>query len=199
MATTTIEDVVRAALVEGGAGLGDPEIVDVEVKAGMVRVTLDRPGGIDLDTLAGANRLVSAALDRHDPVPGRYTLEVSSPGLERALRTPEHFRRFVGAAVSVKTRPGVPGERRVSGRLAAADDTGVTVAGPGDEAGRRIQYADIEEARTVFEWGPGAAPGRAGPPHRERGGSRREWPTGVGRDKAHSASEEPSTKKAITS
>jgi ribosome maturation factor RimP len=95
-----------------------------------------------------ATRVVSAALDRHDPVPGRYTLEVSSPGVERTLRTPDHFERFVGTTVNVKTHPDVEGERRVEGSLEAADDDGIVVAG------RRIAYADVERARTVFVWGP---------------------------------------------
>jgi ribosome maturation factor RimP len=125
------------------------ELFDVELTAGTLRVSIDRPGGVDLDAVSAATEVVSAALDRHDLVPGeRYTLEVSSPGLERPLRTPGHFRRFVGTTVSVKTRPDIPGERRVEGRLDAADDAGITVAG------RVIPYGDIERARTVFEWGP---------------------------------------------
>jgi ribosome maturation factor RimP len=125
------------------------ELFDVELAAGTLRVSIDRPGGVDLDAVSAATDVVSDVLDRHDPVPGeRYTLEVSSPGLERPLRTPDHFRRFVGTTVSVKTRPYVPGERRVEGRLDAADDAGITIAG------RTLAYADVERARTVFEWGP---------------------------------------------
>jgi len=91
---------------------------------------------------------VSDALDRADPVPGHYTLEVSSPGLERPLRTPIHFQRFVGSTVAVKTRPEVEGDRRVEGTLEAADDEGFVVAG------RRLAYDDVEKARTVFVWEP---------------------------------------------
>jgi ribosome maturation factor RimP len=132
------------------------EVIDVEHARGTLRVTIDRVDGaaIDLDTVAAASELVSGALDRADPIPGRYTLEVSSPGVERPLRTPAHFRRHVGATVAVKTRAGTEGERRITGTLDAADAAGVTVAG------RRVAYADIERARTVFEWGP--APKRAG-------------------------------------
>ena len=126
----------------------DLEVVDVEHRAGVLRVTVDRPGGVDLDTISTASRLVSEELDRDDVVPGRYVLEVSSPGVERALRTPEHFRRFVGSTVAVRTRPATEGERRVEGLLESADDTGVVVAG------RRLSYDDIERARTVFVWGP---------------------------------------------
>jgi ribosome maturation factor RimP len=76
----------------------------------------------------------------------KTTLEVSSPGVERPLRTPEHFRRFVGKEVAVKAKPGTEGERRLAGVLEAADEEGVVVAG------RRLAYAEIERARTVFVW-----------------------------------------------
>lgn len=155
MAVTTIDEMVRSTLA-GVPLLADLEVVDVEVGSGLVRVTLDRPGGVDLDTLAQVNRLVAPGLDELDPVPGRYTLEVSSPGLERALRTPEHFARFVGATLSVKTKPGVAGERRFRARLSAADDRGVTLI-PSDHEARHLAYDQIQAAHTVFEWGPAPA------------------------------------------
>ena len=146
----------------------DLELFDVEVTAGLVRLSLDRPGGVDLDTIASVTPALSAALDAADPIPGRYQLEVSSPGLERPLRTPEHFRRYVGSKVSVRTLPGVEGERRLTGLLVDADDDGIAVRDDGHEGeeARRIPYADIERARTVFEWGPAPKPG--GPHTRPR-------------------------------
>ena len=126
----------------------DLEVVDVEHRAAVLRVSIDRPGGVDLDTISTASRLVSEELDRHDVVPGRYVLEVSSPGVERPLRTSEHFRRFVGSTVAVRTRPGTEGDRRIEGVLESADDSGIVVAG------RRLSHDDIERARTVFVWGP---------------------------------------------
>ena len=70
------------------------ELVDLELRSGTVRVVVDRTDGADLETIAEATRAVSALLDTHDPMPGqRYTLEVSSPGIERPLRTPRHFIR----------------------------------------------------------------------------------------------------------
>lgn len=144
------------------------ELVDVEHTGGVVRVSIDRPGGVDLELIADVTRRLSRALDDVDPLPGRYTLEVSSPGLERPLRTPDHFRRAMGATVRVKTRPEVAGDRRTQGRLLAADDDTITVASAdadleADAAPphRSIAYGDIESARTVFEWGPAARPGPA--------------------------------------
>ncbi|MHB8670861.1 MAG: ribosome maturation factor RimP, partial [Acidimicrobiales bacterium] len=97
---------------------------------------------------------VSDALDREDPLPGHYVLEVSSPGVERPLRLPEHFARFVGTTVAVKLRASAtPGDgRRLEGVLEAADADAVVVGG------RRIAHDDIERARTVFSWGPKARP-----------------------------------------
>jgi ribosome maturation factor RimP len=78
---------------------------------------------------------------------------VSTPGLERPLRTAAHFRGALGAEVKVKTRPGVEGDRRVDGTVTEVDDDGVTIT---DAAGtaRTLRYDDIERARTVFVWGP---------------------------------------------
>lgn len=127
------------------------EVVDVERQGPVLRVTVDRPGGIDMEAVTEATRLVNELLDRHDLVGDKTTLEVSSPGIERPLRTPEHFKRFVGTEVAVKAKPGTDGDRRLAGVLEVADDEGVVVAG------RRFAYGDIEKARTVFVWPP---PGR---------------------------------------
>lgn len=143
-------------LVEPLLAAQDIELVDFELKPKLVRVTVDREGGIDLDTISDVTQLVSSLLDAHDPLPSSYALEVSSPGLERPLRTPDHFRRFAGAKVSVKTRPEVEGERRVEGILSDVDDQGFKVNG------RLLSYADVEKARTVFEWGPPPKPGKVG-------------------------------------
>ena len=151
---TRVQRLVEPALAASGL-----ELVDVELASGVLRVYVDRPGGVDLDTISRASEAISDLLDREDPLPGgRYTLEVSSPGIERPLRTPSHFRRAVGTQVSLRTMPGVEGERRLTGRLDGADDDSIELAG------RRIPYAAIERARTVFEWGSGAKP----PPTKKR-------------------------------
>ena len=141
------------------------ELVDVEMKSGVLQVTVDREGGVDLEALTDANRAVSTVLDDLDPIPGRYSLEVSSPGVERQLRTPAHFAKAVGTTVTVKTRPQVPGDRRLRGTLVASDDAGFTLAVEGtDDEPVRLAYSDVDRVRTVFAWGgqdaPGAKPGR---------------------------------------
>ena len=139
------------------------ELVDIERRATSVRVVVDRTGGVDLEAIAAATRAVSEVLDAHDPFPGqRYTLEVSSPGVERRLRTPSHFARAVGEQVSVRTLAGGQGERRVTGRLAFADVDGFVLEADDLPGGsRRLSYDEVERARTIFEWGS-QAPARQG-------------------------------------
>ena len=93
------------------------ELVDVEVTGAQLTVFVDREGGVGLDDLGDATRDVSAELDRIDPMPGRYTLTVSSPGLERRLRTPAHFARAVGEKVTVRVDAGTADVRRLTGTL----------------------------------------------------------------------------------
>ncbi|HEX6422067.1 MAG TPA: ribosome maturation factor RimP [Acidimicrobiales bacterium] len=150
------------------------DLYDVELAGSLLKVVVDRPEGLDLDLLSDATRAVSRALDEADPIPGTYTLEVTSPGLERTLRTPQHFARAVGERVKVKLHAGADaaaaGERRLAGELVAADVGGITVR-TGDDDGapaeRRVAYDDIDRARTVFEWGPTAKPGAARRPGRK--------------------------------
>jgi ribosome maturation factor RimP len=83
------------------------ELVDVEIGGAggrqALRLFIDRPGGVSLDDCTAVSRAVSAALDVEDPIQGTYDLEVSSPGLDRPLRTPEHFQKFAGQKVRVRT------------------------------------------------------------------------------------------------
>jgi ribosome maturation factor RimP len=162
---------IRAAAEPVLSSLG-LELVDIEIvgagRARTLRLTVDREGGIDLDSLAEANGPVSDALDAVDALSGPYTLELSSPGLERPLRRPAEFARFVGTVISVKSRDPVDGARRHRGLLLEADDAGIAVEVDGEH--RRFSYDAIASARTVFEWGP--APKPTGPAKRvkERSG-----------------------------
>jgi ribosome maturation factor RimP len=143
-----VRDLVEPALSDQGF-----QVFDVEFSGGRLVVTVTKPEGVDLEALTQANHIVSDLLDEHDPIPAdHYLLEVSSPGLERSLRTPEHFAGALGETVSIKVKPHVGGERRHEGLLEAADDEGVSVGG------RRFSYADIDKARTVFVWGPAPKP-----------------------------------------
>ena len=128
---------------------------DVEVTGqpgrSIVRVLVDADGGIDLDTVAEVSEEISRGLDLKDPLAGRYTLEVSSPGLERSLKSAEHFRLSIGELVTLKTREPVVGKsHRVDGVIESADDRAVHVD-TGDEQ-VDVPYEQIKTARTVFEW-----------------------------------------------
>lgn len=157
-------EAVRAAAEPVLSGLA-LELVELEVvgagRARTLRVTVDRPdasvagAGVDLDALAAASDRLSGVLDALAAMPGSYTLEVSSPGLERPLRRPGEFRRFVGTTVSIKSHEPVSGARRHRGLLLEADDEGVILEVDGER--RRFPYSGIAQARTVFEWGPGLA------------------------------------------
>lgn len=165
-------DRVRAICEPIAADL-DVDLFDLEHTGGILRVTLDRDGGLDMEVIAEATRRISRALDEHDPIAGRYTLEVSSPGLERALRTPDHWRWAIGRDVTVKLRPGVEGDRRLRAVVRSADDDGVTlgVAEP-TASDRYLTYDEIDKARTVFEWGPAPKPGgKGGSSRRAAGGT----------------------------
>ena len=135
------------------------ELVDVDHAGGILRVTIERDGGVDIDTISLITRELSRALDHEDPIPGRYTLEVSSPGLERPLRRPAHFARSVGQHIKVKTKPHVEGDRRLEGVLATAGDDGIELLDD-DGTTRALAYDDIERANTIFVWGPTPKPGK---------------------------------------
>ena len=163
MSETQALDKVRA-LVAPIVGDLQLDLYDLEFRGGTLRVTIDTPvgsaAGVDLDTIALATRLIGREFDHHDPVPGHYTLEVTSPGLERTLRTPAHFQRELGKVVALRLRDTTNADRRVQGVLTAADERGATIR-PDDGADERtVQYDQIDRARTVFTWGPSPKPGK---------------------------------------
>jgi ribosome maturation factor RimP len=117
----------------------------------VVRVFVDSEKGVDLDTIARVSEELSRALDLKDPVPGRYTLEVSSPGLERNLKTPEHFRLSIGRRVVLKTLEPLQGDsHRLEGEIDSAGETSAKVRTDGGVV--EVPYRDVKSARTIFEW-----------------------------------------------
>jgi ribosome maturation factor RimP len=131
--------------------------------SGVLRLSIDTPtggpAGVTLDNIALVSRLVSRELDHNDPMPGRYTLEVTSPGLERPLRTADHFRREVNKVVSVRLREAVDGRRRLQGTLLRADERGCVVCLEDTGTEVAVTYDRIERAKTVFVWGSEGKPG----------------------------------------
>jgi ribosome maturation factor RimP len=129
-----------------GEGL---EVVDVtfgrEAGRRILRVVVDREGGVDLDTISELSQKVSRRLDLEGFEPGPYALEVSTPGIERPLRRPEDFRRAVGERVVVRTPEGI-----VEGELRAAEADAIRVAS--SEGERRVAIEEVAAAKTVVDW-----------------------------------------------
>ncbi len=127
------------------------ELADLEVKTGgrdsVLRVFIDADKGIDIEDCEAVSRQVSAILDVEDPLPGHYTLEVSSPGLDRTLTKPAHFQRFVGEEIRVKLRFPQDGRRNFRGVLKSAEKDNIVVEVDGKSHG--LPLATIESARLV--------------------------------------------------
>ncbi len=149
-----VEALVRPVVEGAGLDLWD---VSYGREGGrrVLRVAVTRPGGVDLDTISETSEKLSRRLDVEDfGGRERYDLEVMSPGLERALKEPRHFRASVGEQVKVKTVEPVGGSKAHRGELVSADAEAFTIATDGGEL--RVPYANVASARTVFEWGPAA-------------------------------------------
>jgi ribosome maturation factor RimP len=132
-------------------------LYDVELERGTLNVVVNKEGGVDLESLTKANRVISEWLDENDPIPGRFTLDVSSPGLERRLRSPEHFALALGEVVTLRERREGEATRRLEGTLLEASDTTVSIHD--EQLGRVVvPLSSIERARTVFRWGGEAKP-----------------------------------------
>ncbi|PGH46181.1 ribosome maturation factor RimP [Micromonospora sediminicola] len=150
---TRLREVIEPVVTAAGYDLEDLSVS----RAGrrhVVRVIVDADGGINLDAVADVSRAVSAALDAAeeaggDIVAGEYQLEVSSPGVDRPLTLPRHWRRNVGRLVKVTVRGGA-GDRQLTGRVTAADDERVELesdAGPVTHA-----YAELGPGRVQVEF-----------------------------------------------
>ena len=130
------------------------ELVEVtfrrEAGRKVLRVVVDREGGVDIDTISATAEQVSRRLDLEGFAPGPYALEVSSPGIERSLRRPVDFRRRVGDRVKVRTVTPIEGARNHAGALVSADAEAIVVATDGGEL--RVRYEEIASARTVADW-----------------------------------------------
>ncbi len=118
----------------------------------VVRVLIDKPGGVTIADCERAHRALGPALDVADPFPHAYTLEVSSPGLDRPLRRPQDYQRVIGKEVSLKLRQPRDGQWRVTGRLAEANEHGVVLDVSAETSSPqllRVEREMIAEARLV--------------------------------------------------
>ncbi len=173
MSASTEIDRVHALVAPIAADL-QLDVYDIERRGATMRITLDTPpgseSGINLDSLSLATRLISRELDHEDPITGQYTLEVTSPGLERQLRTAAHYQREVGKTISVRLRDPQADPRRFQGALIGADDRTATLL-LDDGTERTVSISEVDKARTVFEWGPQPKPGKQ-PAGKNRSGAK---------------------------
>src|SRR5215469_1781191 len=158
-----IQEIVDRVAVSSGL-----EVVDVELRGGgkarMLRIFIDKPGGVTHDDCSNFSREIGTIFDVEDAVPGgSYTLEVSSPGLDRKLTKPAEFERFSGSLVKLMTRNPINGNRHFEGRLEWLGEgrIGLELAGrkkskkqEAVEAGARveIELANVEKANLVPEF-----------------------------------------------
>ncbi len=140
-----VHRLLEPALEAAGYVLEDV-VVRAAGRRSLVQVVVDREGGVSLDDVAEASQVCSAVLDDADPLPGTYVLEVSSPGTDRPLALPRHWRRNIGRVVEVRRRAAAT----LTGRLCGADDDGATLDVAGQE--HRVAYADVVRAVVQVEF-----------------------------------------------
>jgi len=126
------------------------ELVELEFHGGVLRIYIDRPEGVTLDDCQKVSQQLSAVLDVEDPIPGAYTLEVSSPGLDRPLRKPADFRRRTGQRVRIELLLPLNGRRRFTGTLRGVETDEVLIEV--DATLVRLPFAQIGKARLVPEF-----------------------------------------------
>jgi ribosome maturation factor RimP len=145
-----VEELVQPYLSAQGAELVDLEYARPRRGRGILRLFVDRPGGITLAELSRISRVVGDLLDVHDFIPGSYNLEVSSPGLTRALKKPEDYQRYVGRLVRLTTRAPWEGRQVHTGILQGLKDDQVCLR-EGDSL-LCIPLSEIARARLDIDW-----------------------------------------------
>ena len=126
--TDAVAELALPIVERAGCTLWDVEYVK-EAGEWFLRVYIDRPGGVDIDCCEAVSRPLSDLLDEADPIQGSYTFEVSSAGLDRALKKPDHFARCMGQKVDVKLYRPIGGRKEVTGALTGYEDGAVSVDG----------------------------------------------------------------------
>jgi ribosome maturation factor RimP len=131
------------------------EIVDVELKGAgrnqLLRVYIDKPGGVTHGDCERVSNAVGAILDEEDVVPGEYTLEVSSPGVERKLKKLADYARFTGQPAKLVVREAEGKNKFIEGMLAGTEGADVLIEPPNGER-LRVPFASIDRANLKFEW-----------------------------------------------
>ena len=140
-----LETQIAKIIEANGADLYDTEIV-TEFDETVFRVLVTKTGGVDIDLCATISNELSPFLDVHPPMSGHYRLEVSSPGIERKLSKPVHFKNAIGEKVKLK----ILGGEKLKGTLKSADNEGIVVeTKAGDKS---CAYSELGTCKTYFDW-----------------------------------------------
>jgi ribosome maturation factor RimP len=142
-----LEESIKLAVEGCGIDLYDIQLTK-EHKTNILRVFVTSKEGVNLDQCAHASRMISPLLDIHEPINGKYTLEVSSPGIERKLKTLYHFQCSIGSDVKIKEYSSVV----TKGKLLEVSDDGLVVIEDLDKNKIEIKYDDILSAATYYDW-----------------------------------------------
>lgn len=142
--TDTVAGLALPIVEQAGCTLWDVEYVK-EAGVWFLRLYIDKEGGVSIDDCEAVSRPVSDLLDEADPIEGSYVLEVSSAGLDRPLKRPEHFAQFMGAEVEVRLYRALEGRKEYVGQLSGYENGNVTISAGGET--RTFPKADVAQTR----------------------------------------------------
>lgn len=147
---STVESLVTPKINELGFSVWDVEYVK-EGAEWYLRITIDSPNGVDLESCETVHRAIEEIIDKADPIEDFYYLEVSSPGIERTLKKPEHFSVCIGETVEIRLfAPDKNGKKSYRGVLSAANESGIELESEGTLI--NVEYSAIAKASTYFEF-----------------------------------------------
>lgn len=145
--SAVIDDLVSPIVLALDLELWGCELVR-QGKYSLIRVYIDRESGVDISDCEKVSRQVSAVFDVEEPITEEYTLEVSSPGLERPLFRLEQFRKYVGSIIQLRMKKPQDGRKKFKGDLVRVDDDSIVLSIDGGEV--EFQYTDIEKANLIY-------------------------------------------------
>jgi len=144
---TNIEEMVIGVVEPLGYELWGIELLPRQKSGQLLRIYIDAEGGVDLSACEAVSRQMSAVLDVEDPIHGEYTLEVSSPGMDRPLFTESQFSRYVDNEVRIKLHSSVSGRKNYRGKMTAVSDGQVQLLVDGEAV--TLSLHEIDTARVV--------------------------------------------------
>lgn len=148
MIKTDIQQLLQPVVTESGYELWGCEYIS-QGKHSLLRVYIDKPGGIDITDCQQVSTQISALLDVEDPIPGNYSLEVSSPGIPRPLFYKEQYQRYIGCDVQLKLYKPLNGSRKINASILSVNDNSVILKA--DDVEQEIQLSQIVKAYLTGE------------------------------------------------